>query len=692
MKKSVCLLISILLVMALCAACRGTPNAAYGDVVPYSQTDSDRETLFPFQADNGDKLSMLNVTSNGSNVGVYFGGAYFSAAGIPIDMYVYTNPTHDLGFNVNGSALTSAQTAERETLVQLFKRVHSFIREVDDLANTSYDGSNESVPTSDVYKYNNIEKFGRQTADGYVLQIDEHTYEMLKIAQEMYTATEGAFNPAVYRLVDLWGFSSRVYSNAIYDSSFYTMPYDRKVGADVFFSRDTGGGYPLPDQKYVKAFSDPAFTDFSDKAVHLSLENGNFYVTKRVEPVTVDGVSYSQWIDLGGIAKGYVVDCIRAMMREEGFDRVSVNAGGSSMGYGKGYDGKSFDLGIESAFNMYFSFASICVADCSVSTSGQYVRKYYVDGVEYSHILDGVSGEPAQTGVKAVTVVVPDGEMYGAAKSDCLTTALTVMGRTGIVDYANYLKENGLDIKIVGQYETLDGKKQLLTNCTTDELVSQDGELEQLGWALKLDENGVFYYDANAQFKGKTDVYKVLLIVLGCLLGAALIALVIYHFVKGRNRTLSNVRHAKKDKPFRMGDLAVYVVVALVIVVLFCVFVFDSDKNAVQLVTVIDEQTGETLFVYNPVRNELVQNDDNFRNWKIEVKSSANGVTVRFSCEMDGEERFNELKITRGNDFSVKMIDSRCGYHQDCVKNFPALTKPNGAIVCSPNRLKVVTA
>ena len=663
----------------------GIPNG------PFAYAESDMS--YSFNVD-GNELYMVNITSDGVPIGVRFGGYYFGASGIYVDINIYSDDGIDLNFPVNGSTLTAEQAATRDGIAQLFGRIHEYIVKVDELANTGYDGSKlpngATMPLSDVYRYNHIEQYGDKSNEGYRLEIAEDTYNMLRLAREMYDVTQGAFNPAVYRLVDLWGFSSRIYSLGNFGE-----PYDREVTADEFWNN----GYPLPDEKYIEAFSDEAFTDFSDNAVELIREGDRYFVIKKVSPAHVEGDAeeYGQWIDLGGVAKGYVADGIKAMLKERGLTRYNVNAGSSSMAYGLSAAGGSETLGLSDAFDpasalFPTSLLDVQVENCAVSTSGQNIRKYVTDGVEYAHILDGKTGAPAQTGVKSVMVVAPDdaGDNW-AAKSDCLTTALTVMGRDGIVQFMNgYLRDN--DIKIIVQYETFDGRKQLLTNYSQEEIVGVSDSFGEFHWNIARDEEDNYYYDESAGFVKQTNKYDTLIIVSACILGVAITALIVYHFVRGRNRTLYNVRHAKKDKPFKLGDIIVYMGVVLAITVLFFVFVFDTDDTQLQLVTVIDDQTGETLFVYNVTRDEYSVNTDNSDGWSVRTERTSSGLTVRFTKDFDGEERFNELRISRGRTPSVVMADSRCGFHQDCVRNFPVITRSGGAIVCSPNRIKVVTA
>ena len=687
MKKTLTAILILAVLFASIAVCCNLFN---GQLAYAADADNDYGSTVKLEpTKTGDGVTFLvgervvylyTVTADDKPVGVRFRGLYFGSSEIEVVADVYSSKALTIDFKINekASKLTEKQVETRNVLVELFSRVSQMIDEVDQCANTTYDGTN-GRPTSDIYKYNSAKQ-------GETVDVSEYTYEMLQLARTMYDATYGAFNPAVYRLVDLWGFSSRIYSNGNFGLS-----YDREVTAKEFWTT----GYPLPDQKYVDAFSNSAFTDFSDSAVQLNASNGKYSVTKNVAPAVVDGEEFEQWLDLGGIAKGYAVDLARKYIRNLGIDRFYVNAGMSSIVTGNEYDGGKTELGMSDAFDPYAALFptqlfSVEIGKSSVSTSGQNIRKYVVDGIEYAHILDGTTGAPAQTGVRSVMVVVPEekGEFW-ATMGDCLTTALTVMGRDKIVQFANgYLKDNG--IKIVVQYQTLDGRKQLLSNYSKEELTPASESFPEFGWAMKLDENGNYYYDANAKFSNPKDTYTVLLAVLGSLLGVGAVALVVYHFLRGKKRVTANVTGAKKDKPFKVLDVMLYLGVALLILVLFYVFIFDTDTTQLQTVTVVDDETGETLIMYNVTRNEYVINSDNSNGWVVEVDDDGSSVKITLTREINGDAHFNVLTVERAQP-SVQMTDSLCGFHQDCVRNFPAVTRSGGAIVCSPNRLKVIT-
>ena len=135
----------------------------------------------------------------------------------------------------------------------------------------------------------------------------------------------------------------------------------------------------------------------------------------------------------------------------------------------------------------------------------------------------------------------------------------------------------------------------------------------------------------------------------------------------------------------------VYLVLVLVIVVLFSVFFGENDQafQTFQTVSVVDLKTGQVLFVYNVARNEYQIADD--CPWKVTLTKTSDGYVVRLDGQIDGEDRFNEVTITTGVTPTVKMTNSVCGFHQDCVRNFGTISTAGQSIVCSPNYLKVIT-
>jgi len=126
-------------------------------------------------------------------------------------------------------------------------------------------------------------------------------------------------------------------------------------------------------------------------------------------------------INLGGIAKGYVVDRGADILRAAGVEHGIVTAGGDSRLIGD-RRGKPWVIGVRDPRQEGQVAISIPLQDEAVSTSGDYERYFIEDGVRYHHILSPSSGEPA-SGVHSATVFGPD-----AVLTDALSTSVFVMG------------------------------------------------------------------------------------------------------------------------------------------------------------------------------------------------------------------------------------------------------------------------
>lgn len=126
-------------------------------------------------------------------------------------------------------------------------------------------------------------------------------------------------------------------------------------------------------------------------------------------------------INLGGIAKGYVVERGVDVLRLNGVQHAIVTAGGDSRLLGD-RRGQPWMVGIRDPRNDGEVAISVPLEDEAISTSGDYER-YFVEGdVRYHHIIQPSTGAPA-SGVHSATVFGPD-----AVITDALSTSVFVMG------------------------------------------------------------------------------------------------------------------------------------------------------------------------------------------------------------------------------------------------------------------------
>jgi len=126
-------------------------------------------------------------------------------------------------------------------------------------------------------------------------------------------------------------------------------------------------------------------------------------------------------INLGGIAKGYVVERGIDLLRGQGIRHAIVTAGGDSRLLGD-RRGRPWMVGIRDPRQDGEVAMSIPLVDEAISTSGDYERYFDEDGVRYHHIIEPSSGTPAG-GVHSATVIGPD-----AVITDALSTSVFVMG------------------------------------------------------------------------------------------------------------------------------------------------------------------------------------------------------------------------------------------------------------------------
>ena len=131
------------------------------------------------------------------------------------------------------------------------------------------------------------------------------------------------------------------------------------------------------------------------------------------------------WIDLGGIAKGYIADKVAEFLREKGVRAAVVDLGGNIVVVGQKADGSRWNVGITKPFSERNDLIGIVeTSEASVVSSGVYERRFEQDGIIYHHILDPNTGKPVDSGVTGVTVV-SDSSMAG----DALSTMILLLGR-----------------------------------------------------------------------------------------------------------------------------------------------------------------------------------------------------------------------------------------------------------------------
>jgi thiamine biosynthesis lipoprotein len=199
---------------------------------------------------------------------------------------------------------------------------------------------------------------------------------LIQRATELSERSGGLFNPAIGKLIALWGFAS-----------------------------DEPPKGPPPQPAEIQALLD---------------------AQPRMQDVVIDGVSLRSSnpavkLDFGAFAKGYAVDRAIERLRELGIDNAIVNAGGDLRAIGR-HGERPWRVGVRHPRGPGILASVEVSGDESVFTSGDYERYFDWEGVRYDHIIDPRSGYPAQ-GVASVTVFAQQADLADAA-----ATALSVAG------------------------------------------------------------------------------------------------------------------------------------------------------------------------------------------------------------------------------------------------------------------------
>lgn len=201
------------------------------------------------------------------------------------------------------------------------------------------------------------------------------TYEILSRALECSVISQGLFDITIGPLIDLWDYKR-----------IMEPPARNKIELVL----------PLVNYKDLKL-------DANKKTAALGISG--------------------QSVDLGGIAKGFSSDRFMEIFREYGVTSAFSNIGGNVSTLGSKPDGSPWRVGIRHP-RLNGLLGAVEVAGKAVVTSGDYER-YFIDreGRRFHHILNPITGYPAESGLVSVSIVADS-----AMTADALSTAVFVAG------------------------------------------------------------------------------------------------------------------------------------------------------------------------------------------------------------------------------------------------------------------------
>ena len=185
--------------------------------------------------------------------------------------------------------------------------------------------------------------------------------------------TDGAFDPTIRPLADLWGFIKKE-------------------------------GYRLPTADELRT----VLTKVDYRKVDL--RDGRLLFAAQ-----------DMSIDPGGFGKGYAVDRAIAALQRHGIQNAMVKAGGDLRVIGLPPGKNHWIIWLEDP-QKKGQRTPVKLRQGAMSTSGQYENFMIIEGKRYGHLLDPRTGKPIQ-GIAACTLTAPT-----CFESDAYATAAAVMG------------------------------------------------------------------------------------------------------------------------------------------------------------------------------------------------------------------------------------------------------------------------
>jgi len=214
-----------------------------------------------------------------------------------------------------------------------------------------------------------------QNAGLHWVEIDIETQRILALCDEAHFLTRGVFDPTSLPLIQLWNW---------------------KVSPPV-----------IPD----------------DAAIQEAMKLVGWRQVQRA-PGKVFLPHAGMSIDLGGIGKEYAVDRVAHLATEHGISSALIDFGQDVFTLGLPSDGRpAWHIGLEDPKQPGKCWTGVGVKNQAVATSGDYVRRFEINGKRYGHILDVRTGRPVANGCLAVSVIAPTCTLAGL-----YSTAAFVLG------------------------------------------------------------------------------------------------------------------------------------------------------------------------------------------------------------------------------------------------------------------------
>ncbi len=204
---------------------------------------------------------------------------------------------------------------------------------------------------------------------------------------EIAALSQGAFDPTVGPLVDLWHFG----------------PEREKL--------------IIPTAEEIAA---------------VRQRTGYQHLEVRLEPPALRKKIPDLQLDLSAVAKGDAVDQVGLLLEQQGHQGYLVNIGGEILARGERTAGQSWRLAIEKPVDDRREIQQvILLKNQAMATSGDYRNFYEVEGQRYSHTINPETGRPVEHQLHSVSVLTET-----CARADAFATVLMVIGPDAAWEFA----------------------------------------------------------------------------------------------------------------------------------------------------------------------------------------------------------------------------------------------------------------
>ena len=234
-----------------------------------------------------------------------------------------------------------------------------------------------------------LSRLNRSAADKTVA-IDQRLFDVIQLAEEIYSLTDGAFDVTAAPLSRLWGFSRRA----------GRVPSEQEIEETL----------PSVGMHHIKLDPSTSTVQFTEPKIS---------------------------IDLGGIGKGFAIDLASQLLISHGIHDFVFQGGQSSVAaFGQSIESEpsstqGWKVGLSHPTTPDCRLAEFDLVNQVLGTSGTQRQGFFYKGKRYGHIIDPRSGVPTDHCLSSTVIC------RQAAAADALATAFFVMTLDEIQSYCS---------------------------------------------------------------------------------------------------------------------------------------------------------------------------------------------------------------------------------------------------------------